>query len=247
MKKEKGITFTGSLRSDGITIYQKQGKTIIRSSNRSTSKGFTIKQFIQRQRMRHAIALWRELEYCYPMFTEAKSAYNGFVSLANRLPAVFVNKYDAMHSPSFLMPGIPVSDGTLPELKQRLGEVDGKAALITNIKRYETRYTDSLKLFVAEQTNENNIPRVKFRVRNVLKEEFVETENGLALVGDEFADDNKGWALVLVIGDSCSSQSIVTRCTYYEQFTTKEVRKAAARSYGGLKEPLYLSPASLDD
>ncbi len=242
MKKEKGITFTGRLRSDGITIYQKQGKTIIRSSSRRTSKGFTIKQFIQRQRMRHAIALWRELEYCYPMFTEAKSAYNGFVSLANRLPAVFVAKRDAMYHPSFLMPGIPVSDGTLPELKQRLGEVDGKAALITNLKRYEARYTDTLKLFVAEQTNEDNIPRVNFRVRNVLKEELVETENGMALVGDEFADDNKGWALVLVIGESCSSQSIVTRCKFYEQFTTEELMNEAAKTYGRVKKRPYLSP-----
>ena len=242
MKKEKGITFTGSLRSDGITIYQKQGKTIIRSSSRRTSKGFTIKQFIQRQRMRHAIALWRELEYCYPMFTEAKSAYNGFVSLANRLPAVFVAKRDAMDHPSFLMPGIPVSDGTLPELKQRLGEVDGKAALITNLKRYEARYTDTLKLFVAEQTNEDNIPRVNFRVRNVLKEELVETENGMALVGEEFSDDNKGWALVLVIGDSCSSQSIVTRCKFYEQFTTEELMNEAAKTYGRVKKRPYLSP-----
>ena len=242
MKKEKGITFTGSLLSDGLTIYQKQGKTIIRSSSRRTSKGFTIKQFIQRQRMRHAIALWRELEYCYPMFTEAKSAYNGFVSLANRLPAVFVAKRDAMDHPSFLMPGIPVSDGTLPELKQRLGEVDGKAALITNLKRYEARYTDTLKLFVAEQTNEDNIPRVNFRVRNVLKEELVETENGMALVGEEFSDDNKGWALVLVIGESCSTQSIVTRCKFYEQFTTEELMNEAAKTYGRVKKRPYLSP-----
>ena len=242
MKKEKGITFTGRLRSDGITIYQKQGKTIIRSSSRRTSKGFTIKQFIQRQRMRHAIALWRELEYCYPMFTESKSAYNGFVSLANHLPAVFVAKRDAMYHPSFLMPGIPVSDGTLPELKQRLGEVDGKAALITNLKRYEARYTDTLKLFVAEQTNEDNIPRVNFRVRNVLKEELVETENGMALVGEEFSDDNKGWALVLVIGESCSSQSIVTRCKFYEQFTTEELMNEAAKTYGRVKKRPYLSP-----
>ena len=242
MKKEKGITFTGSLRSDGITIYQKQGKTIIRSSSRSTSKGFTIKQFIQRQRMRHAIALWRELEHCYPMFTGAKSAYNGFVSLANRLPAVFVTKDEAMRHPSFLMPGIPVSDGTLSELKLRLGEVDGTAALITNIERYETPFTETLKLYIAEQTNEYNFPRVKFRVRNVLKEELVETENGLALVGDEFADDNEGCALVHVIGDRCSPQSIVTRYTLYQQFTMEELMNEAAKTYGRVKESSFLSP-----
>ena len=242
MKKEKGITFTGSLRSDGITFYQRGGKTIIRSSNSSKPHGFTIKQFIQRQRMRHATALWRELEYCYPMFTEAKSAYNGFVSLANRLPAVFVTKYDAMRHPSFLMPGIPVSDGTLSQVQLRLGEVGGTAALITNIKRYETPFTETLKLYIAEQTNECNFPRVKFRVRSVLEEELVETENGLALVGDEFADDNKGWALVHVIGDRCSPQSIVTRCTLYQQFTTEEVMNKAAESYGRVKDSPIPSP-----
>lgn len=241
MKKEKGITFTGSLRSDGITIYQKQGKTIIRSSTRSKSNGFTIKQFIQRQRMRHAIALWRELEYCYPMFTEAKSAYNGFVSLANHLPAVFVNKYDAMHSPSFLMPGIPVSDGTLPEVKQHLGEVGGKAALITDIRPFIKSYGMELKLFTAEQIN-GTYPKVEFDVRSVTREELVETGEGLALVGEEFADDNKGWALVLVKGENCSPQSIVTRCTLYQQFTTEEVLNEAAKTYGRVKESPFPSP-----
>lgn len=242
MKKEKGMTFNGSLRSEGITIYQKQGKTIIRSSTRSKTNGFTIGQFIQRQRMRHAIALWRELECCYPMFTEAKSAYNGFVSLANRLPAVFVTKDEAANHPSFLMPGIPVSDGTLPELKLRLGEVGGKAALITNIERYETPHTETLKLFVAEQTCEYNIPKVIFRMRNVMKEELVETGNGLALVGDEFADDNKGWALVQVKGGNCSPQGIVTRCTLYRQYTTEEVMNEAAKTYGRVKESPFPSP-----
>ena len=242
MKKEKGISFNGSLRSGGITIYQKQGKTIIRSSTRSKSNGFTIRQFIQRQRMRHAIALWRELEWCYPMFPEAKSAYNGFVSLANRLPAVFVAKDEAMNHPSFLMPGIPVSDGTLPELKLRLGEVDGRAALITNIIRYETPHTETLELFVAEQTHEYNVPKVKFRKRNVLKEEFVETGDGLALVGDEFADENKGWALVQVRGGNCSPQGIVTRCTLYQQYTTEAVMNEAAKTYGRIKESPFPSP-----
>ena len=241
MKKEKGITFTGSLRSDGITIYQKQGKTIIRSSTRSKSNGFTIKQFIQRQRMRHAIALWRGLEFCYPMFTEAKSAYNGFVSLANHLPAVFVNKYDAMHSPSFLMPGIPVSDGTLPEVKQHLGEVGGKAALITDIRPFIKSYGMELRLFTAEQIN-GTYPKVEFDVRSVTREELIETDEGLALVGEEFADDNKGWALVLVKGENCSPQSIVTRCTLYQQFTTEDVMNEAAKTYGRVKESPFPSP-----
>lgn len=242
MRKETGIKFEGSLRTDGITFYQKQGKTIMRSSSRSKSRGFTMKQFVQRQRMRHTVALWRQLEYCYPMFTEHASPYNGFMSLANHLPAVFVTKQEALNHPSFLMPDIPVSNGVLPELKQWLGEVNGVPALMTNIKKYEAPHADNLRLFIAEQTKEYSTPTVRFRVRNVLKEELVETETGMALVGEEFADDNKGWAMVIVIGDRCSSQGIVTRCTLYQQYTTEEVRNEAAKTYGRVKETSYLSP-----
>ncbi len=41
-------------------------------------------------------------------------------------------------------------------------------------------------------------------------------------------------ALVRVEGGRCSSQSLVTRCRYYEQFTTEEALQEAAESYGGL-------------
>lgn len=58
----------------------------------------------------------------------------------------------------------------------------------------------------------------------------------LALVDSDFADEMKGWALVCIIGDRCSSQGIVTRCTYYEHFTTVEALQKAAESYGGLTQ-----------
>ena len=62
------------------------------------------------------------------------------------------------------------------------------------------------------------------------------------MVGEEFADDNKGWALVLVKGENCSPQSIVTRCTLYQQFTTEEVMNEAAKTYGRVKESPFPSP-----
>ena len=52
----------------------------------------------------------------------------------------------------------------------------------------------------------------------------------------------KGWALVLVSGDRCSAQTIVTRCTLYQQYTTEEALQAAAKSYKGLTETPFLSP-----
>ena len=64
----------------------------------------------------------------------------------------------------------------------------------------------------------------------------------LALVGEEFADEMKGWALVKVIDNRCSQQTIVTRCTVYQQYTTKDALERAADSYGGLTETPYLSP-----
>ena len=41
-------------------------------------------------------------------------------------------------------------------------------------------------------------------------------------------------ALVLVNGERCSPQTIVTRCTLYQQFTTDEALQEAAKSYKGL-------------
>ena len=230
----KGIFFCGSLRKAGITVYQKQGQMIARTAHSNQRRSCTRNQFIQRQRMRHTIALWQMIEYCRPMFTERKTAYHGFASLANRLPAVFFTRQEAMDSPSLLMPDIPVSDGTLLSVKQRLGEVNETPALLTNLASCDIRTGDILRLFTAEQCFEHNVPRVRFVVREVPVAELTETVHGLALVGVGFADDNKGWALVLVRGGRCSSQGLVTRCVVYQQYATEEALQAAAESYGGL-------------
>ena len=36
----------------------------------------------------------------------------------------------------------------------------------------------------------------------------------------------KGWALVKVIDKRCSPQTIVTRCTVYQKYTTKAAHRA---------------------
>lgn len=56
----------------------------------------------------------------------------------------------------------------------------------------------------------------------------------LALVGDLFADRMLGFGLVRVIDGHASSQRVVTRCTYYERYTTEEALQLAAKSYKGL-------------
>ena len=235
----KGLMVVGSMRKDGITTYLKQGQLIIRSANSMERRSNTLPQFIQRQKMRHSVALWRMLKYCEPMFTQGTTAYNNFLSLANRLPVVYVEKV-LMENTSFLMPGIPVSDGTLPEIKEELGEIDGKPALITDLKPHDWEPWTKLWLYSAVQTGSERSILVRFSKREVPWEEVRLVDGHYVLKGDEFANDMKGWALVLVKGERCSPQTIVTRCTLYKQYTTKEALEKAADSYGGLTSQGFL-------
>ncbi len=72
-------------------------------------------------------------------------------------------------------------------------------------------------------------------MREVKRDEFTLEDGCLALLDNDFGNEMKGWALVRVKGKNCSTQSIVTRCKYYEQFTSDEALEKAARSYGGIK------------
>lgn len=243
MKKEKpmGLLLNGSVRSAGVTFYLKKGQMIVRSSKTVAKRSCTRGQFVQRQRMRHTTALWQQLSGCRPMFSGGKSTYARFATLANRLPAVFVPCNGPLDGASFLMPEMPVSDGSLTPIKQQLGSVDGTAALLTDLKPSDLRCPEKFLLYTAEQRIEGNKPVVRFlQVREVAKEEFTEVGGRLALTGDEFADPMRGWALVRVIPsatpgeDRCSTQSLVTNCRLYEQYTTEEALQQAAESYGGL-------------
>ena len=241
VKSGRGLMMVGSLRTDGLTTYMKQGQLIVRSSHSMQKRSNTMGQFVQRQRMRHSVALWKMLKYQKPMFTERPTAYNNFMSLANRLPVVYVEK-GWMDNASFLMPGIPVSDGKLPTVKEELGEVDGMPALITDLKKDIWRHGVSLWLYTAVQENEGRAIHVRFSKREVSFQEVTLVDGHYVLKGEEFADPMKGWGLVLVIDDRCSPQTIVTRCTLYQQYMTEEALQTAAKSYGGLTNAPYLSP-----
>ncbi len=233
----KGLMLIGSLRKAGVTTYMKQGKMVMRVSNSNERRSNTLPQFIQRQKMRHTIALWKMLKWCKTMFTERQTAYSNFASLANHLPVVFVPNSGLMGGASFLMPGIPVSDGKLPAVNEQLGEVDGMAALITDLKGETWDSQSRLLLYTGEQQIDCDMPRVRFSMREVAWEEMTFVDGHYVLKGEVFADNMKGWALVLVKGKHCSPQTIVTRCTLYQQFTTEEALEKAADSYGGLTEP----------
>lgn len=246
MKKKstgKGLMFSGRLRKSGLTIYMRQGQMIARTAISEERRSNTRAQFIQRQKMRHSVELWKMLRFCEVlMFTERKTVYQNFMSLANRLPVVYVPNNGLMGNASFLMPDIPVSDGTLPVVKQELGEVDGTPALLTSLKVDERSDHAKLLLYTAVQTFEHDMPRVRFSIREVSWWDMNVVDGRLALVGEEFSDEQKGWALVKVTDGRCSPQAIVTRCTLYEQYTTEEALEAAADSYGGLTGNYFLSP-----
>lgn len=72
-------------------------------------------------------------------------------------------------------------------------------------------------------------------MREVKRDEFTLVDGCLALVDNDFDHEMKGWALMRVMGKNCSTQSLITRCKYYEQFTTEASLEEAAKSYGGLK------------
>ena len=247
-----GMTIPKRMRIAGMTFYLRNGQFVGRESSTHEKRSNTLPQFIQRQKMRHTTALWKMLRFCNVMFTERRTAYQNFASLANQLPVVYVTK-GPMDQASFLMPGIPVSDGTLPAVTLELGEVDGVPALITDLKPFEMVKINSnvmfmdrrekLWLYTAVQNLENKfMPRVRFSMREIKRNEMTLVDGHYVLKGEEFANDMKGWAIVRLVGDRCSPQTIVTRCTLYQQYTTQEAQEKAADSYGGLTETPYLSP-----
>ena len=232
--KIKGVTITGRLKESGITIYYRNGKTVARTATSWQPKRRTRKQFIARQQMLHSTRLWTFLKSAgTPLFPAQPTAYARFLSLMHRTEVVFLPQNGPLDGATMLLPETPVSEGLMPTVKQELGEVDGNAALVTNLTRDSLQRGDKLLLYTLTQ-DLRGMPRVYFNRREVTPGEMTETAEGLALVSDEFADDMNGWALVHVHGDRCSTQTAVTRCTYYQQFTTEEALQQAAASYGGL-------------
>ena len=121
--------------------------------------------------------------------------------------------------------------------------MNGAAALLTDLTNEDLTNHSKFWLYTAVQNLENDfMPRVRFSVREVKWNEMTLVDGHLALVGDEFADEKKGWALVRVNGDRCSQQGIVTRCSLYQRYTTEEALQEAAKSYGGLTPKPFLSP-----
>ena len=229
-----GLLVNGSIKTAGVSFYTRNGKTVVRSATSTQPRSNTRGQFDARQRMKHTTALWGEMKKASPMFEGGNSVYGRFCTLANALPTVYTPKSGSMFDASFLMPGMPVSDGLLPPVEQQLGEVDGQPALLLNLTSRDICGKRELRLYTVRQDVKKDTAYVRISKRRLQRSDFVEVDGHLALVGPEFGDDMTGWAVVNIFDNHCSSQTIVTRCRYYEPYTTEEAMRAAATTYGGL-------------
>ena len=249
MKKQKtvGLLVNGSSKATGMTFYTRQGHTVVRAARSAQPERRSRGQFDQRMRMRHTIALWHVIKATGHLFGEGVAAYRRFASAANRLTPGYVPCNGYLGIATFLLPGIPVSDGQIAAVKEWLGKVDGEDALLTNLRPSDLDRHEELRLCCLRQSLEGSAPQlvVSWRTLDLPtgKENYFGGEphlrlvdGKLAVVGGALADPMFGWALVRVDGDRCSTQSAATRCTYYERFTTDNALREAAASYGGLTE-----------
>lgn len=160
--------------------------------------------------------------------------YDSFRSLAAKLPAVFLTQGENASGVALLMPGIPVSCGSLTDIGCSLGLVGDSPALLTDLQAADLRCGDSLLLVSLRQVQGPVGPCLDAVKSAVSAADFTEVDGHLALLGDSFADTSRGWALVRRRGDSCSSQTVVTAATLYRDYQTHEALLRAAESYGGL-------------
>ncbi len=234
-RKPNGLFINGSLKSSGVTFYLRDGQMIARSASSLQPKRRTRAQFVARQQLAHGCRLWSLLKWAgEPMFGKTPTAYARFRTLMRRTPVVFTPRRGSMAEAVLLLPGMPVSDGVLPVVEQWLGEADGTAALLTSLTAADIRRGDILRLYTLNQTLDGRRPMVRISAADLHVNDFRLVDDHLALVDEGFADEMAGWALVHIRGEKCSSQQVVTRCSYYQQFTTEEALLAAAESYGGL-------------
>lgn len=244
-QKSTGLLMNGSVMAAGMTVYTRQGQTVVRSAHSVQPERRSRGQFGQRMRMRHTIALWHIMKVASPYFGEGVTAYRRFASQANRLTPVYVPCTGTLSGATFLLQGIPVSEGPLPTIKMWYEDIDGQPALLTNFRPENVAPRETVRLCCLRQMTDGVAPRVDIRWRlmempssadhyGADELHLVLVDGRVALVGADLADPMTGWALVLTDGDRCSSQTAVTRCSFYERYTTDEALEKAAASYGGL-------------
>lgn len=228
MKHKNGIKVDGSLPSAGVTFYTRQGQTIIRAAASRQPLRRTQKQFAQRERLAHNNNLWKAVR------ATGLITYAQFCALAAKLPALYLTWEEHNERYTLLLPGIPVACGTLPDIRLRLGDVEGTPALLTDLSPALLSSADHFVLVELEQVWFGPQPRLAAATEKVTPADFALVEGRLALVGDRYGDTNRGWVLVRRRHKRCSTQTVVTAATAYHSYLTEEALQRAATSYGGL-------------
>lgn len=237
MKNKTGIIVNGSIRTAGVTFYLRNGQTIARSSVSMQPRRCTIKQFINRQRLAHNRALWRELRgVCSPLMSDGRRPLASFCALAAKLPPVCLTRADHAAGAALLLPGIPVSCGTLPDIGCHLGSADGTPSLLTDLSP-DALAADRLLLVGLRQRTLGGVPRLAVDAEDIALADTRLVDGRLALVGQRFGDDACGWALVRRRANRCSSQRVVTLSTAFQAYLTPDALQRAAATYGGLTPP----------
>ena len=145
--KNNTLGFTGRIRGAGVTFYRRGGKTYARVSSRTAPNRQSVKQFINRERMRHSIALWKSFYTPYePLMvtTGIATAYNAFLRANSALPTVYLTKQQARQRAALLIPGMVVSEGRLPAVEYDFATLPGIGRvvltnLLTGIDAAETQ------------------------------------------------------------------------------------------------------------
>ena len=131
------LGFIGRIQGKGVTFYRRGGKTYARISTRKAPNRQSVKQFINREKMRHSIALW----HCFyssdkPLMETSGSltAYNAFLRANSALPTVYLTKQQARQGAALLMPGLVVSEGRLPAVEYDFAVLEsGERVVLTNL------------------------------------------------------------------------------------------------------------------
>jgi hypothetical protein len=164
-------------------------------------------------------------------------------------PVPYIPKQQFHSGNALLLPDMVLSDGTLPPINYQLDEVDGQPALLTDLTKKEAQKS-TLLLYVLRQKvlpHQNHPDQfyISIKVETLTTNDFTvvpstlltpyQSKSGtLAIVGPRFADPMLGFGIVRLKDGHASRQHVVTRCTYYEHYTSEKALQAAANSYGGL-------------
>lgn len=251
MARVKGIlkNFQGKL-DNCISIRKRTNGSSTYPAHIEQPRRLSRRQLAMRERQSHNNVLWRALKETKQVYIEGgKDAYHRFMALNTECPIPYIPKLQCHSGNALLLPNMVLSEGPVKTINYQFDEVDGRPALLTDLTKTEAK-KGTLLLYVLQQQihSYNGWPddfRLKIKVETITPDMFTvvpstlltlrQSTNGcLALVDDRFADPMLGFGLVHIINGHVSTQHVITRCTYYERYTTEEALQAAAKSYKGL-------------